>query len=1038
MINKRFFQKSFSSFSFILLFLVSAWSIHAQTTVDLTVNGTWTVPCGVTSITVETWGAGGGGGLGEGKATGGGGGGAYAKKVFTVNTGDSFAYQIGAGGSGNGSNYDGGDTWFASASTLMAKGGKGVTKNNVNGAAGGLATESIGTVTYSGGKGGTSTANWVSAWTSGGGGGAARATGNGGDASDPDAGTSTAPGGAGGQGYNRLTIGPGRAGNNYGGGGSGTRPIGTQNGGAGAQGFIRITYTAATGTQAAISAPTSISTNPITGILGCTTNQVTLQALGGNTGIGASTLWYTGTNCPNLGYIQEFMGDTYVLNNATQGNVVNGNRTFTATTNDPSIDFQNILSSTFNPALHKYVVIRYRVVSGTAGNTEIYFKKGTNPIGESYVVRASLNSDNQWHILTINMSNSANWNNTGGNITGFRYDFATANAVVMEIDYLVLSSQPILENTNADDSQLSLGLSQVDTATKAFGVLRVADQAALCNNTVPSTTCISTNIERKDKTFNGSSGGNWSAGANWIPVGSPAADHCVYINQGHVIVNQNTAKAKSIHVGAAGKVTINEKMALTVTDEIINHGTGANFVVQNNGNLIQVNNAVNTGNITVENEFNFSVDREQFNYVISPVFNQNLTSIFQGNPTTTVYHSENTNFFYSSSGAYLEGRALAVKEPKTGPNTQTAKYVGVPNNGNLNYKLAYTTTKPNVNHGWNLVGNPYPSNLDLIAFYNLNVDKIDADIKFWDNRANSIFKQEGSTYGGSSYALFNAATFVGVAAPSSKDEPDLKMPDGYAKVGLGFMVSALATANAENLRFENTMRTVNEAIDFHGRQAAMQADRFWLTLKTPSGLKVMNAVSYFSRGTDGISRDDSKSSDASDDLYTIVDDTKLVIQGKTPFTDTDVLSLGFNAFKEGNYTMHLHKKQGVFDNGQSIYLKDNQLGIITDLTSDSYSFMTQPGDTEGRFEIIYRPEGTLATSNAIKSKLEIYKDAGDFVVRSSENINQLEVYDPSGRLVYTAKPKNKEYRIPGHVLVNGMYVIKAIQTSGNTVKRIIK
>ncbi len=1030
MINKRFFQKSFSSFSFILLFLVSAWSIHAQTIVDLTVNGTWTVPCGVTSITVETWGAGGGGGPRSNVATGGGGGGAYAQKVFTVNTGDSFAYKIGAGGTGTTANNDGGDTWFASATTLMAKGGKGAPYNKDEGGAGGLASASIGDIKYSGGDGGK--AKRISfIWNGGGGGGAAKSDGNGGNGSTPGGGSSVAPGGAGGAGK-ALAGGRGEAGKTYGGGGGGTTS-GSDHGGAGAQGFIRITYTQATATASPITVPSSVATSS-SGDLGCTTSQYTLKANGGNIGAGVSTLWYSGTQKPEFAYIQEFMGDSYVLRNATQGSVVNGNRTFTATSDDPSIDFQNILSSTFNPALHKYVVIRYRVVSGTVGNTEIYFKKGTNPLGESYVVRAPLNSDNQWHILTINMSNNVNWNNTGGNITGFRYDFATTPGVVMEIDYLVLSSQPILENTNADDSQISLDLTSVTEP----GVVRIADQSLLCETTVPFVTS-SVAIARKDKHFN-KAAGNWSATANWTPGGVPNADQCVYVNNGHVTVTTNTAVAKSIHVGAAGKVTINEKMALTVTDEIINQGNGDNFVVKDQGNLKQENStAVNTGDISVENLFQFADNkRRQYNYVSSPVTGQNLKSIYPG-ITYAIYHSENANIFYNSNGTSAKGQGLAIKEATEAANpaaTATGTYKGVPNNGDINIALKYTTDNPKAAgvHGYNLVGNPYPSNIDLMLFYADNETLIEQDVELWDNRGNTQYGQLGSGYSGNNYATFNAYTGVGTAAAVT----DPREPDQYLKVGLGFMVKALYSSNGKNLQFKNAHRVYENALDYHGRQAAMQADRFWLTLKTPSGLKVMNAVSYFSRGTDGISRDDSKSSDASDDLYTIVDDTKLVIQGKTPFTDTDVLSLGFNAFKEGNYTMHLHKKQGVFDNGQSIYLKDKETGVLTDLTSGDYSFTSAAGKIENRFEIVYKPTASLGTDNVTKTGLVVYRDAAQFVVKSNEKLDLVEVYDMSGRLAYTIMPNAKETSIDANSLNNGVYIIKVKTATGIKVKRIIK
>ena len=74
----------------LMLALVSstAWG---QTTETFNSNGTFTVPLGVTEITVEAWGAGGGGGKATGNpaAGGGGAGGSYAKKVISVTPGQS-------------------------------------------------------------------------------------------------------------------------------------------------------------------------------------------------------------------------------------------------------------------------------------------------------------------------------------------------------------------------------------------------------------------------------------------------------------------------------------------------------------------------------------------------------------------------------------------------------------------------------------------------------------------------------------------------------------------------------------------------------------------------------------------------------------------------------------------------------------------------------------------------------------------------------------------------------------------------------------
>ncbi|MFM9057287.1 MAG: hypothetical protein ACKOQY_11505, partial [Bacteroidota bacterium] len=88
---------------FLTSFLLSSLGAWAQSgTQTFTGNGTFTVPPGVTSITVECWGGGGSGGRGGGSPFQGGGGaagGQYATSVISnVSQGTTFTVNIGSGG----------------------------------------------------------------------------------------------------------------------------------------------------------------------------------------------------------------------------------------------------------------------------------------------------------------------------------------------------------------------------------------------------------------------------------------------------------------------------------------------------------------------------------------------------------------------------------------------------------------------------------------------------------------------------------------------------------------------------------------------------------------------------------------------------------------------------------------------------------------------------------------------------------------------------------------------------------------------------
>ena len=63
-------------------------------------TSTFTVPSGITSLSISAWGAAGGGGGNDGQQGGHGGGGAYSTSILTVNPGDVLTLFVGGGGGG--------------------------------------------------------------------------------------------------------------------------------------------------------------------------------------------------------------------------------------------------------------------------------------------------------------------------------------------------------------------------------------------------------------------------------------------------------------------------------------------------------------------------------------------------------------------------------------------------------------------------------------------------------------------------------------------------------------------------------------------------------------------------------------------------------------------------------------------------------------------------------------------------------------------------------------------------------------------------
>ncbi len=121
----------------------------------------WTVPAGVTGVTVEVWGGGGGGG-GSPNAGGaqfghGGGGGGYGRQLATVTPGAVLTITVGAGGTGQKTNSNTGGNGGTSSVTglnvppaVSATGGRGGSSGGIEGAIVGRGGTSTATFNISG------------------------------------------------------------------------------------------------------------------------------------------------------------------------------------------------------------------------------------------------------------------------------------------------------------------------------------------------------------------------------------------------------------------------------------------------------------------------------------------------------------------------------------------------------------------------------------------------------------------------------------------------------------------------------------------------------------------------------------------------------------------------------------------------------------------------------------------------------------------------------------------------------------------------
>lgn len=491
------------------------------------------------------------------------------------------------------------------------------------------------------------------------------------------------------------------------------------------------------------------------------------------------------------------------------------------------------------------------------------------------------------------------------------------------------------------------------------------------------------------------------------------------------------------------------------------HVLAGKALFKNNANLMQETAANNIGNITMDRKT--KMVKMDYTYWSSPVAGQRLTNTINpnletssggfspGTPNSRIFeYVEATDLFKATSDAnFVAGKGYAIRGKNsfgTTPTIDIFQFEGNPNNGN---SISFNITKsPNstiggvsYEHGYNIIGNPYPSNINFAKFYDLNKAVINAKVWYWTNASPHLY-MEGSTYNGNNYAT---VTLAGGVPPTYIPSSGNYKPTNIIKVGQGFIIQAKAvpTSVQQNftINFNNDIREAGVGVFYNNVGKSEPENRYWLRMKSPSDIVNTILIGHIPNATDGYDANyDAELFTLGDDsLYSILEERKLQIQAKGDFQEASQFILGTQFSHAGIYRFELEDPEGVFANEQSIYLYDKLKNTYTNLSQNSYQFETGKGKTEGRFEIVYKPGATLVTDNRVKGLVQVYRSGDYFVVKSSDSkIEEIEIYDATGRLYQQVKGGTEEVKIDAAPLTNGLYVLKIKRKNETISKKIIK
>lgn len=565
----------------------------------------------------------------------------------------------------------------------------------------------------------------------------------------------------------------------------------------------------------------------------------------------------------------------------------------------------------------------------------------------------------------------------------------------------------------------------------------------------------------------------WSNGA-WSNGTGPDQNTEAIIADDYNTTNggdQTSFSACSLAIAPGATLTVGSHSYIEVENDVTVYG---DIYVETYGNFVQNNNngtftLVEDGKAQVFKETPPKAEWYHYTYWSSPVENQLIEEAFPdvdgdrrfwydatnlNDPDGDGIDDNGDDWQYALAGTVMQpGVGYAITEPRShiSGNTGSATFEGKFNTGNIAVNIYYDSANQET---WNLIGNPYPSAIDLEDFYTANSSIIGGAFYFWSQSSPPDSANPGNqqlNFSQDDYAVFAVGT-GGTQANAGSD-----IPNDFIASGQGFFVDGIATGTAT---FTNALRMADDSSNdqfFRSSEKSKQTttdnpleNRLWVNLSSDNGVFNQILVGYVEGATnndDGGAYDAKKiiSEDYPAALYSTIEGSnkKYVIQGKniTSIDQNEIIKLGFKTTINvaTRYTLSVAKIEGDFLNSHSIYIKDNLLGQIHNLSDSDYTFTSETGEFNNRFEIVFNANAlsTNATS-ATSSQLQITSIGNGMVQFSAPNalnIKSIDIFDMLGRKLYHFKGQRNVETVNFSKLKNNVYIARVELSNGSVISK---
>lgn len=602
---------------------------------------------------------------------------------------------------------------------------------------------------------------------------------------------------------------------------------------------------------------------------------------------------------------------------------------------------------------------------------------------------------------------------------------------------------------------------------------------SLCNGTTLVETDETTVNVSGNKTWNGSVSTDWNTAANWTPIGIPTGIDCVVVpvtaNDPILSGINYTGLAGTLSVLNNATLTVNSGNNIAVTNWVSVQPNGV-FQLENSSNLVQINNDQNTGNIIYKR--NANIRGSDYVYWSSPVANFNVSNIaapvvlgptYKWNTTLANTNGGQGTWVPAAGETMIPAKGYITRGPSNFSNAAAAtlfgQFIGVPNNGIVTIPIERGSDVNTVFHqgingteitnysdNYNLIGNPYPSSISGGKFLYNNRTAIMGNVTLWTH---GILPAIGtSPFYGTFLYNYNPGdlltyNYTGTnCCPAAADDLAIgtgqgflaQMIDGPAATGTVSFDNSLRSTAYTNSIFYRTSNSA-EAIPFVG----IERHRIWLDLLDSNNGTNRTLVGYVQGATMGKDSFFDARIQMSNALliYSLIGTEKFTIQGRAlSFNATDVIPLGVVIPQAGNYTIAIGAVDGLFTNtSRAIYLEDTFTRTLHNLKLRPYVFTATAGVSNTRFKLRFKKvrseseerDDRLADISYDHTVTVVSSENTIIVESSSENIEEITVYDILGRQLHYASRINAMAFEVQDVLSNQALIVKVILANGSSV-----